>query len=220
MLATVRSTSGALDVAAYFLYLAGEDFAATEPMTHLKVQKLVYYAQGFSLALREIPLFAEPILAWKHGPVVREVFDQYKHYGGGPILLSPDQVESNLDAESRRIIERVYGVYGHHRAWTLREMTHAEAPYLNAPRKGVIERDVLGEFFKRQLQTAKASRESVQQAQKLAPIKTVTPTKRERLIQNMIATEALEGYTLPYEVAAEALDAAQRRPRIVLGSGR
>lgn len=220
MPAAVRSTRGALDVAEYFLYLAGEDFAATEPMTHLKLQKLVYYAQGFSLALRGVPLFDEPILAWQHGPVVREVFDTYRRYGRGPIPLSQDQTASDLDSESRGIIEHVYGAYGHHRAWTLREMTHVEAPYLNAPRNGVIERDMLREFFKRQLQVAKASRESAQQAQKMMSVKALTPTKRERIIQNMIATQALEGYTLSYEVAAEALEAAQRRPRLVLGTGR
>ena len=55
------------DAADYFLSKIDED--AGDVITNLKLQKLVYYAQGFSLALCGRPLFAERIEAWQHGPV-------------------------------------------------------------------------------------------------------------------------------------------------------
>ncbi|HSX79064.1 MAG TPA: type II toxin-antitoxin system antitoxin SocA domain-containing protein, partial [Candidatus Saccharimonadia bacterium] len=56
------------DVAQYFLAKADED--AGDLMSNLKLQKLVYYAQGFALALLDKPLFPQCIEAWIHGPVV------------------------------------------------------------------------------------------------------------------------------------------------------
>ena len=55
------------DVAQYFLAKSDED--AGDLMSNLKLQKLVYYAQGFALALFDKPLFSERIEAWIHGPV-------------------------------------------------------------------------------------------------------------------------------------------------------
>ena len=66
------------DVADYMLQRADED---SMRVTHLKLQKLCYYAQGYSLALLSRPMFEEPIEAWEHGPVVRELYDTYKRFG-------------------------------------------------------------------------------------------------------------------------------------------
>ena len=63
-----QSTLSCYDVAQYFLAKADED--AGDLMSNLKLQKLVYYAQGFALVLLEKPLFPERIEAWIHGPVV------------------------------------------------------------------------------------------------------------------------------------------------------
>jgi uncharacterized phage-associated protein len=57
------------EVADYFITIVGE--SCGEDLTHLKLQKLVYYAQGFHLGLFDKPLFEEPIEAWAHGPVVQ-----------------------------------------------------------------------------------------------------------------------------------------------------
>ena len=64
------------DVANYLLSLA--DPLEGDLISHLKLQKLLYYSQGVSLALRNQPLFNNKILAWAHGPVVREVWEYYK----------------------------------------------------------------------------------------------------------------------------------------------
>src|SRR5258708_4115865 len=69
----------ALDVANWFL--AAMDRGAGDSITHLKLQKLVYYAQAWSLALRNKPLFDEDFVAWTHGPVVKSVWRRFKGYG-------------------------------------------------------------------------------------------------------------------------------------------
>src|SRR5688572_7364401 len=60
-----------LDVAAYILEKLG-------PMTAMKLQKLVYYSQAWSLVWDEKPLFREKVEAWANGPVVRRLFDAHK----------------------------------------------------------------------------------------------------------------------------------------------
>ena len=73
----------AFSVAKYFLFLSDEE--AGDTISNLKLQKLLYYAQGFHLALNDSPLFAESIEAWTHGPVVPVVYQLYKHAGASAI---------------------------------------------------------------------------------------------------------------------------------------
>lgn len=110
--------------------LESEEFGAYEGITHLKLQKLLYYAQGICLALLGRPLFEEPILAWKHGPVVDEVYQEFKSYGSNPIeieLSESDEEEINkLDANSLNILELTYDNFAIYTAWQLRNMTHED----------------------------------------------------------------------------------------------
>lgn len=53
-------------------------------MSLLKLIKLVYLAYGWSIAL-DYRLFDEPIVAWKHGPVIRSLYHEFKHFGAAPI---------------------------------------------------------------------------------------------------------------------------------------
>ena len=56
------------------------------PVTQMKLQKLVYFAQGFNLALDRGALIKERFQAWEYGPVVPEIYAQYKIYGSNPIV--------------------------------------------------------------------------------------------------------------------------------------
>ena len=56
------------DVAAYILRKQG-------PLSAMKLQKLVYYAQAWSTVWDDQPLFSEAVEAWANGPVVRELYD-------------------------------------------------------------------------------------------------------------------------------------------------
>ena len=112
------------DVAAYILQRQGE-------MTAMKLQKLVYYSQAWSLVWDEAPLFDEPIEAWANGPVVRSLYNRHQgkfkvqEWNGEPKRLSPIQQET---------IEKVLEFYGHMSSQMLSDLTHQEAPWREARR--------------------------------------------------------------------------------------
>ncbi len=119
-------TSSAKTIAKYILSLQDED--AGDLISNLKLQKLLYYAQGISVALNGVdnPLFTDTIYAWEHGPVVKTVYREYSDYGKGslPILPRPKLEESDAS-----IVDEIYRVFGRFSAWRLRQMTHEEAPW-------------------------------------------------------------------------------------------
>ena len=72
----------AKSTANYLIYIMLDAF---NDLTNMKVNKLVYFAQGHCLSKYGRPLFTEPIEAWPHGPVVPEVYRAYRKYGDRPI---------------------------------------------------------------------------------------------------------------------------------------
>ncbi|WP_286915685.1 MULTISPECIES: Panacea domain-containing protein [Pseudomonas] len=140
------------DVAKYFLAQSSED--AGDLISNLKLQKLVYYAQGFSLALNGRPLFNEQIEAWLHGPVVPELYHQYKACGSGHIP-HPDAFDlDTFSVEERELLDEVYEFYGQYSAWRLRQLTHDETPWRESYREGsnqVISQDSMARFFETQV---------------------------------------------------------------------
>jgi uncharacterized phage-associated protein len=63
--------NSAIAVANWFIE---QNRIAPSDLTHLKIQKMLYFAQGWHLAYFDVPLFEDPIEAWKYGPVVRPVY--------------------------------------------------------------------------------------------------------------------------------------------------
>jgi len=140
------------DVANYFLKCQDSD--AGDLMSNMKLQKLVYYAQGFHLAIKDRPLFDEPIMAWEHGPVCVALYKKYKKYGGRAIPIPYDVNAYDLfDKETRDFLENVNNYYGQYSAWKLRNMTHLEPPWLVAYHKGKVEISLsdMKAYFKTQL---------------------------------------------------------------------
>ena len=70
------------DIADYFVRLANE---TGDYISNLKLQKLVYYAQAWYLAISDEALFEEDFEAWVHGPVIPELYQEYKSFGWRPI---------------------------------------------------------------------------------------------------------------------------------------
>jgi len=141
------------DVANY--YLKSQDIEAGDLMTNMKLQKLVYYAQGFYLAIKGEPLFLEPIEAWEHGPVCVPLYHEYKSYGSGPIPIPYDVDNlSVFDEETLEILEMVNVYYGQYSAWRLRNLTHQDTPWINAYHKhnAVISHKDMQDYFKTQLE--------------------------------------------------------------------
>jgi len=123
-----RQTYTPLQIANWFLANIGRD--AGDLITHLKLQKLVYYAQAWSLAARGKPLFDEDIQAWAHGPVVPSLFRAFRDYGMDPIP-APASVP-RLDSETVELLGEVLEVYGEHSARKLEQLTHRERPWRDA----------------------------------------------------------------------------------------
>jgi uncharacterized phage-associated protein len=137
----------ALDIANYFLSKADE--SAGDVISNLKLQKLLYYAQGFHLAVFDAPLFADPIKAWKHGPVVPSVYHHFKPHGELG-LPRPTTVKAP-SREVRSLLDEVYKVYGQFSAWKLRNLTHVEPPWKNTAQSATISHTALRDYFKKQL---------------------------------------------------------------------
>lgn len=141
-----------IDVAKYFLAMSSDE--SGDLISNLKLQKLAYYAQGFSLALLGRPLFEERIEAWMHGPVVPELYHAYKDYGSGAIPHPAEFDHNVLAKEERELLDEVYQVYGQYSAWRLRELTHDEAPWRESYREGgnrEISHAAMTRFFQTQV---------------------------------------------------------------------
>jgi len=135
----------AIDVANYILTLLDE--TAGDLMSHLKLQKLLYYSQGFMLAMLERPLFEDKVVAWQHGPVVPTVWEAFKHHGSNPIPKPSGFDRSVIPDDAREVINEVYVAYGQFSAWALRDMTHEETPWRSTPINGEISHAVMKDFF-------------------------------------------------------------------------
>ena len=124
--------------------IADED----DVVSNLKLQKLCYYAQGFCLAERGSPLFAERLERWQHGPVVRGLYHAFKQYDHNPIPRPASIRMSTYPEAALELMDRVYAEYGRYDAWALRNMTHREAPWAESPPSGVISKPRLRKYFK------------------------------------------------------------------------
>ncbi len=137
----------AIDVGKYFL--AQVDDESGDSISNLKLQKLLYYAQGFHLAAYDRPLFPERIEAWVHGPVVPEVYRQLKRFGANPVVLPQDvDFQAVFTPDVRELLDEVYSVYGQFSAASLRNMSHSEPPWKQTAQGGTISHDLMREFFK------------------------------------------------------------------------
>ncbi len=140
------STLSAREVADYFLASVDEDCG--DNITNLKLQKLVYYAQGFHLAMNDgKPLFDDPISAWAHGPVVPTLYHAFESYGANAVPRPQTVDYSKYTDDVRKLLDEVSEVYGQFSASRLRAMTHEEPPWTETPPNDVIALDLMRNYF-------------------------------------------------------------------------
>lgn len=113
----------ARDVAQYLLEKMG-------PLTTIKLQKLVYYCQAWSLVWDDAPLFEDEIQAWANGPVVPDLF--FAHQGKFSVDSIPEGDSSKLNAAQRETVNAIIRDYGKKNSQWLVELTHMEDPWKNA----------------------------------------------------------------------------------------
>jgi uncharacterized phage-associated protein len=121
----------ALDVARYLIRLGA---SGDEPdyLSQLRVQKLLYYTQGWALATLGRPLFCESIQAWNYGPVVDTVWRQLKKYDSRGIQPNEAGAPEGVSNADKSFIKSVWEQYKVHSAIGLMKMTHDEAPWKDA----------------------------------------------------------------------------------------
>ena len=134
------------DVAAYILKKNG-------PMTAMKLQKLVYYSQAWSLVWDDNPLFPEEIEAWANGPVVPALYDW--HRGAYKVASCHKGDHESLTPEQMETVDGILAFYGDKTSQWLSDLTHSEDPWRDA-RKGLapgqwgrrtISHAAMGEYY-------------------------------------------------------------------------
>lgn len=139
-----------------------DEYEVYEGITHLKLQKLLYYAQGLNLAINGEKLFSENIEAWKHGPVISEIYNAYCIYGRNPIEIQmgpeEERILNNIESDEKasNILNLTYNNFAIYTAWQLREMTHQDnTPWdITQKEKGlnrVIDTDLMKKYFKEEI---------------------------------------------------------------------
>ena len=138
------------NIAECFLWL--DKINDGDGVSNLKLQKLTYYANGFYSAIHDKPLFEDKISAWAHGPVVENLYHEYKQYGSERIPTPENNPFHKIDKEEAELVKEVFDVFGQYSAWKLRNMTHEETPWIeHEADAGVIPNDDMKEYFKTRL---------------------------------------------------------------------
>ncbi|CRK59838.1 Putative prophage protein (ps3) [Alloactinosynnema sp. L-07] len=167
--------------------VAAAILAETGPDSPMRLQKLLYYVQGWHLATSGKPVFPDRIEAWRAGPVVPEV---YKHHEGKREVACWDEGDPDrLDSEYRETVRWVVARYAGFDRHQLSAMTHDEEPWRVA-RAGLSDDEPSSEPLSEQVMAAYFGRLTVDS---------------ETAIAQAVANARLEGM----EVSAEAIDYAR-----------
>lgn len=144
----------ALKIANLLLRSAYSTEGAEDLMSNMKLQKMLYYQQGFHLAYFNTPLFDEDIEAWMYGPVVPSVYSYYESNGRNGIMPNLDDEFELENEEELNLFNQVFDIYGKYSAYGLMEMTHNETPWIETPtgKGSVINKKLMTDFFKTLLQ--------------------------------------------------------------------
>ena len=142
-------------------------------LTPMQVNKLAYISHGFTLAIRNEPLFPDKVQAWKYGPIIPSIYHEFKDYGGGLITAfkycgtalndtkaAKDRLaflESRIPKSHISIINEVLEKYGHFSGLGLSTITHEDGtPWdqrYHAGKLGVeIPNSLTKKYYKEQLQ--------------------------------------------------------------------
>lgn len=144
----------AMDITKYIV----SQYPQIKDLTNLKIQKLLYYAQGFYLAFTGEKLFSETIEAWTHGPVVKEVYQEIKknHESYDILNFEPPTNLFSWNLNKKIFLDRLIEIRGTYTALELREKTHQELPWVKFYKENSYDNDIsldcLEEYFSSQLE--------------------------------------------------------------------
>ena len=118
----------------------------------VKLQKLLYFAEGLMLAIRDEPLFAEEMEAWMLGPVCPSVYYEYQNADAISLGCPADFDEQSVGDEEKAIIKMALDLYGQYSPEELVEITHGQPPYREAKERNEhINKETMKKFFSEQV---------------------------------------------------------------------
>ena len=129
--------SNTLAIANFFIR---KSLKEKKPITQIKLQKLIYFAHGYYLALREKPLIREKIEAWQYGPVVPSVYHRFKHWGDSTIqeVLVENSENLIINEDDLCFLDLVWHKFSGYSAAQLVDLSHVEdGPWSRAKQKSI-----------------------------------------------------------------------------------
>uniref|UniRef100_A9A748 Putative prophage protein (Ps3) n=1 Tax=Methanococcus maripaludis (strain C6 / ATCC BAA-1332) TaxID=444158 RepID=A9A748_METM6 len=134
-------------------------FLNKESMSHKKLQKLCYYALSWYSAVYDKELIPTvEFEAWVHGPVIRELYENYKSYKFFDI---PKETEKpDFSKELNNFLDSIYETYGEMSGDELESLTHQEEPWINArmglkdyeSSKNIINNEIIKKFYRNMME--------------------------------------------------------------------
>jgi uncharacterized phage-associated protein len=140
-----------------------------EGISPMKIQKLIYFAHAWMLALSGRALISDPVKAWKFGPVIDSVYHEFKNFGNRSITnhgtlyhgssYSVPEVDET-DHDTIALVEKIWAVYGKFGATQLSDMTHEiDSPWyatIDDHKEGqvtnyILSNEVIGQCMSKQL---------------------------------------------------------------------
>jgi len=133
-------------------------------VSHMKLQKLTYYAYGWWLALKDDPVLTEGPEVWAHGPVFWTMYHALKGFGGTGIkhpqkdhpFQDPPRIDDG-DTEVKALLDWTWEKYGLFSPFYLSDQTHktgspwqqvAQSHDYRIPQHTTIPDEIIKSYFK------------------------------------------------------------------------
>lgn len=139
-------------IANAFLAKASEQGAK---LTNMQVQKLVYFAHGYHLAIKDAPLVADEIKAWNFGPVIPPLYNDLKRFGNGFVTDPIAGFVGEIGDFDSALVAKIFELYGRISGPRLSAATHVEGSPWDITYKrakfSIIPNDLIRDYFKSKL---------------------------------------------------------------------
>ncbi|BBM89212.1 hypothetical protein COTS27_00907 [Spirochaetota bacterium] len=143
----------AITIANYLLRLNHHKRDGYYLIDNLKLQRLLYYCQGYHLAVFDKRLFDDPIIATERGPIIKSIYNHYKAYNDKSINNSRRTsrgMDKQIDLYAQYLVMTVFEKLGPYDNWQLSSMVHEEIPFLMTEQDKEISLALMQIFFKQE----------------------------------------------------------------------
>lgn len=138
----------ALDIARYIIERC---YTTNKTISNLRLQKILYFIQAEFLVAKKQPCFSDEIQAWDFGPVVPNVYYEYRMFGSANIpCIDKSQASHIISSKDKSILDNVIDECSKYSTSELVEITHNQTPWIKAYESGrntVIEPSSIKEYF-------------------------------------------------------------------------